>query len=101
VRIRPGKTAHLVFSTVVGSSRDAVLDLADKYHDVTTFERVATLAWTQAQVQLHHLGIEPAEAHLFQTLSGALLYTDRALRGPTEVQVRRHEGVTALWAHGI
>ncbi|HWH03810.1 MAG TPA: glucoamylase family protein [Gemmatimonadales bacterium] len=101
VRVRAGRTVRVAFTTLVGPSRAAVLDLADKYHDVTTFERVATLAWTQAQVQLHHLGIEPAEAHLFQTLSGALLYTDRALRGPTEVQVRRHEGVTALWAHGI
>ncbi len=51
----------------------AVLDLADKYHDVTTFERVATLAWTQAQVQLHHLGIGADEAHLFQTLGGAIV----------------------------
>ena len=35
-------------------------DLADKYRDSATFERAATLAWTQAQVQLHHLGIEPS-----------------------------------------
>ena len=38
------------------------------------FERAATLAWTQAQVQLHHLGIDPGEAGLFQRLAGHLLY---------------------------
>ncbi|HXD22854.1 MAG TPA: protein ndvB, partial [Gemmatimonadaceae bacterium] len=101
VRIRPGKTAHLVFSTVVGSSRDAVLDLAEKYHDVTTFERVATLAWTQAQVQLHHLGITTDEAHLFQMLGGSVLYVDRAFRAPADVLARRAENVSALWALGI
>src|SRR6185312_8465129 len=101
VRIRPGKTAHLVFSTVVGSSRDAVLDLAEKYHDVTTFERAATLAWTQAQVQLHHLGITTDEAHLFQMLGGSVLYVDRAFRAPADVLARRAENVSALWALGI
>src|SRR6266545_2060150 len=80
VRVRPGKTVRVAFSTLVAPSRKVVLDLADKYHDVTTFERVATLAWTQAQVQMHHLGIGPDEAHLFQSLGGSILYADRALR---------------------
>ncbi len=101
VRIRPGKTVRVVFTTLVGTSRNAVLDLAEKYHDVTTFERVATLAWTQAQVQLHHLGIEPDEAHLFQMLSGSILYIDRALRASVEMLARRIENVSALWAQGI
>lgn len=101
VRIRPGKTVRVVFSTVIAASRNAVLDLAEKYHDVTTFERVATLAWTQAQVQLHHLGIPADEAHLFQMLSGSILYVDRALRASAEVIARRTEGVSALWSQGI
>jgi len=101
VRVRPGKTVRVVFSTVVGSSRGAVLDLAEKYHDVTTFERVATLAWTQGQVQLHHLGIAPDEAHLFQMLGGSIVYVDRALRASADVLARRVEGVSALWAQGI
>ena len=33
VRIPPGNTAHLVFSTIVASTREQVLDLADKYRD--------------------------------------------------------------------
>ena len=37
-------------------SRDDVLDLVDKHRDANAFERAATLAWTQAQVQLRHLG---------------------------------------------
>ena len=98
----PGKTVRVAFSTLVAPSRSAVLDLADKYHDVTTFERVATLAWTQAQVQLHHLGIGPDEAHLFQTLGGShpVRGSGVARRRPS-VLARRTEGVAALWAHGI
>ncbi|MGE5273258.1 MAG: GH36-type glycosyl hydrolase domain-containing protein, partial [Verrucomicrobiota bacterium] len=101
VRIPPGRTVRMAFSTLVASSRSGVLDLADKYHDLRTFERVATLAWSRAQVQLHHLRIDPDEAHLFQTLGGSILYADRALRAPVDVLVRQTEGRAALWAHRI
>ncbi len=80
VRLAPGATVHAIFSTVVAESRDEVLDLADKYRESATFERAATLAWTQAQVQLHHLGIEADEAHLFQRLANRILYSDPSLR---------------------
>ena len=101
VRIPPGRMVRLAFTTLIGSSRTGALDLAGKYHDVTTFERAATLARAQAQAQLHHLGIGSDEAHLFQTLTGAILYPDRTLRAPAEVLVRQAEGPAALWAHGI
>src|SRR4029077_17684229 len=66
-----------------------------------TFERAATLAWTQAQVQLHHLGIAPDEANLFQSLAGRILYSHRTLRASTDVLTRHAGGPAALWAHGI
>jgi cyclic beta-1,2-glucan synthetase len=101
VRIRPGKTVRIAFSTLVAATRAEVVDLADKYHDVTTFERAATLAWTQAQVQLHHLGVAPDEAHMFQTLGGSILYSDRTLRAAPEVIMRQTAGAAALWPHSI
>src|SRR4029077_2039728 len=73
VRIPPGTTARVIFSTIVAPTREQVLDLADKYRDASTFERTLTLAWTQAQVQLHHLGIGSDKAHLFQRLANAVL----------------------------
>ena len=41
VRLTPGGTVHVIFSTVVAESRDAVLDLADKYREPATFDRAA------------------------------------------------------------
>ncbi len=101
IRLRPGGHARLVFSTMVAPTRDRVLALADKYHETTTFERAADLAWTQAQVQLHHLGVTPDEAHLFQSLAGAVLYSDRTLRPSSDVLSRPNGGRASLWAHGI
>ncbi len=101
VRLAPGATAHAIFSTVVAESREDVLDLADKYRDSATFERAATLAWTQAQVQLHHLGIEADEAHLFQRLANRIIYSDRSLRPPATLLASNEQGAPGLWAHGI
>jgi cyclic beta-1,2-glucan synthetase len=101
VRVRPGETVHATFSTLVASSRSAVLDLADAYHDVTTFDRVATLACSKAELELRHVGIAPDEAQLFQTLGASILYVNAALRASAEVLARRLEGVGGLWAHGI
>jgi cyclic beta-1,2-glucan synthetase len=101
VRLAPGATAHAIFSTVVAESRDQVLDLADKYRESGTFERAATLAWTQAQVQLHHLGIESDEAHLFQRLANRIIYSDPSLRPSPGLLARNERGAPGLWAHGI
>ncbi len=101
IRLAAGASARVTFSTVVAASREAVVDLADKYRDPATFERVVTLARTQAQVQLHHLGIERDEAHLFQRLGNRVLYADPSLRSSPEVLRRASGGPSALWPHGI
>ena len=101
VRILPGTTARVAFWTMVAPSRTEVLDLADKHHDSTAFERAVTLAWTQAQVQIHHLGITAEEAHLFQHLASHVLYSDSELRPSSEVLKRSQSGQPALWAHRI
>ena len=101
VKLAPGATAHAIFSTVVAESREQVLDLADKYRESATFERAATLAWTQAQVQLHHLGIEADEAHLFQRLANRIVYSDPSLRPSAGLLARNERGAPGLWAYGI
>ncbi|MDH4084793.1 MAG: hypothetical protein OEU99_14705 [Nitrospira sp.] len=101
VRVPPGGTVRVVFSTIVGSSRDHVLELADKYSDPRVFERAVSLAWTQAQVQLHHLGIGTEEAQLFQRLANAVLYIDASLRPSSETLSQSTLDRAALWAQGI
>ena len=101
VRVPPGKTVRVAFWTVVAPSRDDVLDLADKHHDATAFDRAATLAWTRAQVQLSHLGVDPDQASLFQRLAGRVLYADPSLRPSSDAIRRGGGGPAAFWAQGI
>ena len=101
VRLEPGVTTHLTFTTGVSESRDAIELMAEKFSDPSVYTRVSDLAWTQAQVKLYHLGIEPDEAHLYQRLTTRLLFSDSSLRPPSELTVRNVKDVTGLWAHGI
>ena len=101
VRIPPGGTARVSFWTLVAGSRKVLIDLIDKHHDAAAFERAANLAWTQALVQLHHLGVERSDAALFQKLAAHLVYPTAALRPFAEGLRRAHEGQPGLWRVGI
>ncbi|KPK65000.1 MAG: hypothetical protein AMS21_05885, partial [Gemmatimonas sp. SG8_38_2] len=99
--IPPGGTVRLVFTTLVASSREEVLDLAEKYRQPGTFERESSLAWMYSQVQLHHLQITQDEAHLFQRLANRMLYNDRTLRTTPEELAANRRGPSGLWPYGI
>ena len=101
VRIPRGATVRIAFWTIVAATRDEVVDLVDKHRDTQAFERASTLAWTQAQMQLRHLGVGADEANLFQRLANHVLYSDPTLRPPADVIKRGAGRASALWAHGI
>jgi cyclic beta-1,2-glucan synthetase len=101
VRVPPRATARVAFWTLIASSRDEALDLVDKHHSVMAFDRATTLAWTQAQVQLRHLGIDAGDAHLYQRLANRVLYADATLR-PSDAALKRGGGASSLlWRYGI
>jgi cyclic beta-1,2-glucan synthetase len=101
IRISAGATEHLTFTTLVATSRQAVVDSAEKYHNLTAFDRVSSMAWTYAHVQLHHLRTKPDEAQLFQDLANRLIYTDPSLRAASKLMQMNSLNVTGLWRHGI
>jgi cyclic beta-1,2-glucan synthetase len=101
LRIPPGATVRVNLTTIAAASRETALSLADKYREPAVFERTQNLAWTQAQVELTHLGISADEAQLFQRLASRLLYSTASLRAPAEVLMRNRKGHSALWAYGI
>lgn len=101
VRIASGKVARIAFWTVVASSREALLDLIDKHHDRSAYERAKTLAWTQAQVQLRHLSITPEEAADFQRLAAPILYADPRFRASRDAIARGAGPQSGLWPHAV
>ena len=101
VRIAPGGMARISYWTLVAATREALLDGIDKHRDGAAFTRAATLAWTQAQVQLHHIGIDPTTAALFQQLAGHLIYASPALRPSSDAILRGAGAQPGLWPLSI
>src|SRR5690606_14627851 len=97
----PGKVSRVAFWTIVAASRAELLDLLDKHHDRSAFDRAKTLAWTQAQVQLRHLDVGTQEAADFQRLAAPILYADRRFRPPSEAIIKGAGSQPRLWPLSI
>jgi cyclic beta-1,2-glucan synthetase len=101
IRLSPGGSARISFSTGVTTSRETALALAQKYHDPGAAARTFALAHTHAQMTLRHLGISSEDAQLFERLASRVLYVDASLRASPGLRARNELGQSSLWAHGI
>ncbi len=101
IRMAAGATEHLTFTTLVAKSRQQIVEIAEKYHNLTAFERVSAMAWTHAHVKLHYLRTKPDEAQLFQDLANRLLYSDLSLRPSSQLMQMNNLNVTGLWRQGL
>jgi cyclic beta-1,2-glucan synthetase len=101
VRVPPGGMMRIAFWTMIASDRAALLDAIDRHRDAAAYARATMLAWTQAQVQLHHLGVTAGDAGLFQRLAGHVIYAAPTLR-PASSIIRAGGGAqSGLWGQGI
>ena len=101
VRIEPGESVSLIFTTAVAESRAQAIALAEKYQHVSSAARASELAWTNAQAELHYLDIGADDAFLFLRLASRLVYTSIEMRASSEVLSRNARGQSGLWAYGI
>ncbi len=101
VRLIRGETATVAFWTLAAPTRDALMGLIDKHHDPMAYQRATTFAWTQGQVQLHHIGIGPGEAHLYQRLANRIIYSDPNLRPSSAIIAQGLRNASVLWANGV
>ena len=99
VIVPPGGIARVTFWTMIADTPETLLDLVDRHRDTSAFARAETLSWTQAQVQLRHLDITPANAADFQRLGGMILRQDPRLRAKNAEAGAAPQ--SSLWAMGI
>ena len=102
VRLEPGGSAVVAFTTAVAESREEALALADQYHEASAAARAFELAWAHSQIEHRHRGWSPEEAHLFQRLGVARrLRRLRAAAGTGRRRRRTGSGQADLWRYGI
>jgi len=101
VLVKANSKTQVGFATGVAMSREEVLALADRYHDIHSFERESKMAWTKSQVDMRHLDIDSEAAYLYQRLAERILYSEPSLKPPAHQRAANTNVQSSLWPSGI
>ena len=100
MRLAPGATARITFTTAYAESEEDARRLIEKYHDRRAVARALALASTHSQIELRHLGLTVEDTIEFQRLGGRLMSGDTRLRDLEAIE-RNQRGQRDLWKYGI
>ena len=101
ITLAPGERVQIAWVTGAADSEENLQHMIEKYGDFAACDRAFDLAWTNAQLELHHLQIQPDEALAFQQLAGYMIYPHPALRAPARRVRDNVKGQSGLWSYGI
>jgi cyclic beta-1,2-glucan synthetase len=101
VRLEPGESAPVAFTTLVAPTRERAFELADRYDEPSAAQRALDLAWTTAQVELRELNITPSDAAVYQDVAGHLFYANRSLGAAEEERLGSRGTQPLLWSVGV
>ncbi len=101
LRIEPGQSASVTFTTLVATSRAEAFELAGRYHDPHAAQRALDFAWSATMLELQELGITPASASLFQDLAAHVLFRGGSLAPPADEVARNRGSQPRLWSIGL
>lgn len=101
VRIEPGNTARIFFVTATADSKDAVLELVEKYSNADACDASFWLALTRSQVEAKYLNIKAHEMELYQNLISDILFISPQRRNYAQNIKDNRKGQQTLWQYGI
>ncbi len=100
IRLPPGATARVAFTTGYADSEAQAHHLIEKYSDRRAVARALALASTHSQIELRHLNLTVDDTTLFQRFAGRLISGDNRLRAFDAIAENR-QGQRDLWKYGI
>jgi cellobiose phosphorylase len=101
VKLAPGQSGRVAFTTLVAETRERAIELADLYRQPYSAQRALDLSWTRTQVELRDLGLTPSDAALFQQIAGHLFYSNPPVRAPQQEIRENRLGQRELWTIGL
>jgi cellobiose phosphorylase len=100
IRVQPGASAVLAFTTSAPEDRVQALALAARFGSLETVDRVFEQSTASDAARRAELGLTPADAALFQRLAAPILFASPSLRSRESV-ARNRLGQPGLWPHAI
>ena len=101
ITLEPDESAIINIVSGIAETRDAAIRLVEKYQDRRLANRVFDLVWTHSQVLLRQLNASDADAQLYGSLAGSILYADAELRADPSVLKKNRLGQSDLWGYAI
>lgn len=99
--IEPYSTVQLALVTLVATSRQQALELAQRYHNWVVIERAFWRSQQEAEHELRQLAIQDNALEQFQRLLSLLTYVHAARRAEAAIIAANRGGQSKLWAFGI
>lgn len=101
VTLKPRQTA--TFEIVIGitETQENCHHLVDKYDDMYLKNRAFELSWTHSQVLLRQINASEAEAQLFNSMAGHILYANAIHRAEANIIAGNRKGQSGLWGYSI
>ncbi|AYD41465.1 cyclic beta 1-2 glucan synthetase [Clostridium fermenticellae] len=101
IMVEKGQTFKLAFTTGMADSREQVIELAKKYHDIKNVNREFELAWPRIQLELNYLGIKSAQANIYQIVASRILFLSALMADREKYIENIKKGQSSLWKYGI
>jgi cyclic beta-1,2-glucan synthetase len=100
VRLSPGASTSLAFTTAIPRNRDEALALAIQFRYLGAVDRAFDEATSSVPARLLELKLTPDDAEVFQRLAAHVVFTNPSLRSRESVAGNKL-GQPSLWPHSI
>lgn len=101
IKIKPGTSSSLIFVNSVSDSKEDVLNMAMKYRQIQSIDRIFQLSLSQTQFELNYLDIKPNQANLYQLMASKILFINTMVRSREYYIKGISKSQSALWPYGI
>lgn len=99
--LEPHATATVDIVTGVAETREACLQLVERYKDKRLADRVFEVSWTHNQVVLRQINASEGDAQLYGRLAGSIIYPNAAFRAEASTLIKNRRGQSSLWGYAI
>ncbi len=101
IRVPAGKKVSVIYWTIAAPNREEIDKAIDRYRHPDAFSHEMIHAWTRAQVQMRHIGVNSKQAAAFQLLGRYLVYPDMQLRADPATVASGLASQSSLWPLAI
>ncbi len=101
IRIEPGETCKIAYTTAVTDSKENAITIANKYKEMNNIHRIFELAYNQNLVEMKYLAIKSPQANLYQAMASRILFFSNLYEDRQEYIKGVVKSQKDLWKYGI